>query len=91
MAIKTTAEERLLIKLIEKMPVTAEEKSGWIESIQTTGLTIELSDTIRQKLTNPAEGESPAGAAVRARNLTELTRIVNRWRLNQQSKNFARR
>jgi hypothetical protein len=85
MAIKISAEERQLVKLIKKMPVDPKETKKWVETIQDTGLTIELADEIRQKLT-----DAPDDAKNKILATVELNKIVNHWRLASQKKNFHR-
>jgi hypothetical protein len=50
MSVHNTQEERLLLKLVEEMPVAAEIKQGWIEQIKTYGHSEELAEEIRVKL-----------------------------------------
>lgn len=85
MAIKISAEERQLVKLIKKMPVDPKETKKWVETIQDTGLTIELAEEIRQKLT-----DAPDDAKNKVLAIVELNQIVNHWRLASQKKNFHR-
>ena len=85
MAIKISAEERQLVKLIKKMPVDPKETKKWVETIQDTGLTIELAEEIRQKLS-----DAPDGAKNKVLATVELNQIVNHWRLASQKKNFGR-
>jgi len=84
-----TQEERLLIKLVEKMHLAEEDKSHWIESIRDGNMSEELAVEIRQKLTETQNepDEDEQRAANRMRNLTELAMLVKRWRFTQQSHN----
>ncbi|MCD4673228.1 MAG: hypothetical protein K8R77_11245 [Anaerolineaceae bacterium] len=85
MAFKISAEERQLVKLIRKMPLSEKDTKKWVETIQTSGLTIELAEEIRLKLT-----DAPEGAKNKVLATVELNTIVNHWRLASQKKNFHR-
>lgn len=90
----TTQEERQLIKLIEKLHLSDENKTGWAERIRNGEMSEELAEEIRQKLNEHAEGEqanTEQALANRARNQVELTNLVKRWRLSNQSRNFGRK
>lgn len=93
MAKTITQEERQLIKLVEKLPFSDEEKNPWLERIRNGEMSKELADEIRQKLTTPAEGaqENEQATAKRARDLVELSNLVKRWQLSSQAHNFGRR
>jgi hypothetical protein len=87
-------EERQLIKLVEKLRLTEEEKNGWLEQIRGGNMSEDLADEIRQKLSAPVdttEANAEQQAAMRTRNLTELAMLVKRWRLANQSRNFSRK
>jgi hypothetical protein len=87
-----TQEERQLIKLIEKLPVTDEEKLNWSERIQNGEMSHALAEEIRQKITGLEEPEGDErGQANRTRYLAELAMIVKRWQLTSQSRNFAKK
>lgn len=85
MAVKITPEERQLVKLIKRMPLDAEDKKKWIETIEDTGLTEEMAEEIRQKLV-----DAPEGSPNKVLTTVELNTIVNHWRLAGQKKNFGR-
>ena len=89
MAVRNTPEERQLIKMIGKMPVTDEDKKNWKEQIKSYGLNEELAEEIRVKLTTPSDKEDVA--ARQARYAIELARFIKRWRFSQQSRNFRKR
>mgnify|MGYP000577917112 CR=1 FL=1 len=89
MARINTQEERLLLKLIEKLPLPVEDKNGWSERIRNGEMSAELAEEIRVKLAAPVEGD--ANPAVRARHLAELANLVRRWRLSSQSHHFSRK
>jgi hypothetical protein len=82
MSVHNTQEERLLLKLVEEMPVAAEIKQGWIEQIKTYGHSEELAEEIRVKLEQHTEGE--AGFTNRARYLMQLGNLTRRWRFASQ-------
>lgn len=84
MAVKITAEERQLVKLIKKMPLDENDTKKWIKTIQDTGLTTELAEEIRLKLLEAEDSPNKVLATV------ELNKIVHHWRLAEQKKNFGR-
>lgn len=87
-----TQEERQLMKLVEQLPLSEEEKTSWVERIRNGDMSTELADEIRQKLAALAEAESDErGQANRTRYLVELAMLVKRWRLTSQSHNFAKK
>lgn len=89
MATHNTPEERQLMKLITKMPVSEELKNTWTERIRADGMSEELAEEIREKLTAPVEEEVSA-AARRTRYTTDLMRLVKQWRFSQQSRAFGK-
>ena len=89
MAKGISQEERQLVKLVEKMPLPAEEKEPLLEQIRNGEMSDELAETIRQKLVAGTEGED--NQPTRTRYLAELTTLVKRWRLSSQAHNFGRR
>ncbi len=88
MTVKNTPEERQLITLIGKLPLDEAEKAAWIEQIHVNGMSDELAAQIHHKLSTPPEHDPHA--ANRARLLLDLNRLINRWRLVNQKKNFKR-
>lgn len=86
-------DERQLIKLIEKMYLSDEDKNRWMESIRNGEMNEDIAAEIRQKLTDTqAETEADeAKAATRMRHLTELAMLVKRWRFTNQSQHFGRK
>lgn len=91
MAPRISAEERQILKLIDEMPFSEEDRTRLTDSIQDGGMTEELAEEIRQLLSNPAEGEGHEQAVNRTRVLIQFTNLVKRWRLSQQSRHFGRR
>ena len=88
MSVKNTPEERMLIALIRNLAVTEEEKAAWVEQIQTNGMSQELATQIHEKIAAPVEHDpNPAN---HARLLLDFSRLVNRWRMTTQKKNFKR-
>jgi hypothetical protein len=86
-------DERQLIKLVEKMHLPEEDKNAWAERLRNGDMSEELASEIRQKLSEPQEGDAndEQHTAVRTRHLTELTMLVKRWRLTHQSHNFGKK
>ena len=91
MAQRISPEERQLLKLIEHLPVSTENRTRWSEEIQQSGFSEELAEEIRQALTTAPEGEQENEAVTRTRYMMEWTQVVKRWRLAYQSRHFARR
>lgn len=91
MAHHLSAEEKQILKLLEKIQVDEALKNGWVEAIQTSGITEEIAEEVRKALTSVPEGESETGEMARGRQLVEFTTLIKRWRLAYQSKNFGRR
>lgn len=87
MAIHNLAEERQVIKLLEKLAFVEAERQAWIDEIQSTGLTEELAEEIRQKLVAPVE----TGTATHNRSTAavEFSQIVKRWRMVRGAKKFS--
>ena len=88
----TSQEERQLIKLVEKLSLSEEDKLSLIERIRNGEMSKELVEEIRQKLAAP-EGaqETDQVTAKRARDLVELSMLLKRWQLSSQSHNFGRK
>lgn len=91
MAPRITAEERQILKLVEEMPVSEEDRARLLETIQDGGMSEELAEEIRQLLSAHIEGEAHEQAVNRTRVLITFTNLVKRWRLSQQSRHFGRR
>lgn len=88
MAHRTTTEERELIKIIERMPFDEAQRQAWSGLIEASGMNEPLAAEIHKALTTEREGE--ADPAARTRLLPEVTRLINRWRMTQQSNKFHR-
>ncbi len=88
MAHRTTPEERELIKIITHMPFDEARRQAWSGQIESIGLNEELAEEIHTALTTHLEGE--ADPAARTRLLPEVARLINRWRLTQQSSKFRK-
>jgi hypothetical protein len=91
MAPRISAEERQILKLIDEMPLGAEDRARLTDLIENGGMTEELAEDIRQLLSTPPEGEEREQAVRRTRILIQFTNLVKRWRLSQQSRHFGRR
>ena len=85
MARHNTPEERQLIELIEKVPLPDEDKNGWIEMIREYGLSEDLAQEIRERVTSDKNIQNPA------RYSTKLIGIIRRWRLSELKKSTNRR
>lgn len=88
MAIRNTPEEKQLLALIARMAAPEEDRVAWMENIHANGLSEELAEEMRQKLSASPEGENEANQTRRTRNLMDLTRIIRQWRFSRQSKKF---
>ncbi len=88
MAHRTTPEERELVKIIAHMPFDEAQRKGWSDAIEAGGLSEPLVLEIHTALATPHEGETDPAA--RTRLLPEVTRLINRWRMSQQSNKFHR-
>ena len=88
MSVKNSPEERMLISLIGKLPMEEADKTSWVEQIQENGMTEELVDLIHEKLAAPLENDPNPARHTRMR--LDFSRLVNRWRLASQRKNFKR-
>ena len=88
MSIKNSPEERQLISLIGKLSLEAADKAAWVQQIQENGMTEELADQIHAKLAAPVENDP--NPARHTRLVLDFSRLVNRWRLASQRKNFKR-
>jgi hypothetical protein len=82
-------DERQLVKFVEKLPVSEEDKNGWLERIRGGEMSEELADEIRKKIAE-GENEDEHKSANRARYLVELSMLIKRWRFSNQSHNFQR-
>jgi hypothetical protein len=91
MAKAQSQEERQLIKLIAKLPVTDEDKTAWLEQVQRGDMNEELAEIMRTRLNEPSEEAAKEDGATRSRYLVELASAVRRWRLSNQSHNFGKR
>lgn len=88
MAHRTTPEERELIKIIAHMPFDEAQRQNWSGQIESGGLSEELAEEIHKALSTHHEGEADPSA--RTRLLPEVARLINRWRLTQQSSKFRK-
>lgn len=83
MTSRLSAEERELLKLIQRLPVAPEKKSQWAENVNENGLTEGLAEELRKALL-VAEGEKD-NPLLRRRYTSQLLQIVQRWRLSRQT------
>jgi hypothetical protein len=92
MAKNMTQDERQLVKLIEKMPFSEEEKNPWLDQIRTGEINNDLIEAIRTRITTPGAAEDdPREQANRTRYLAEFSMLIKRWRLTSQSHNFGKK
>jgi hypothetical protein len=86
-------DERLLIKLVEKLYLPEEDKNSLLQRLRDGEMSEDLATEIRQKLTDhhPENENDEVHAATRTRHLTELAMLVKRWRLSNQSRHFGRK
>ena len=91
MAHHSSAEERQIEKLIEEMPVSAEDRTRWGEAIRTDGMSEDLAEEIHEVLGKHIEGEEHDQAVTRTRYLINFSNLVKHWRLSNQSRHFGRR
>jgi len=84
MAYKLTTNDRQMIKWLEKIPVSDEVKKGLIDSINQTGLSDDMVDSIHKVV------ETLTGSD-HTRYLAELTQHVKQWRMSEQARHFRRR
>jgi hypothetical protein len=88
MAKGNSQEERQLIKFIEELHISDDEKNAWSELIRNGSMSNELAEEIRVKLAEPVD--TPEYAAAHTRYQAELANLVRRWRFSSQSHNFGR-
>lgn len=87
-----TQQERQLVKLIDKIPVTDEEKNAWTERIRNGEMSEDLAGEIREKIVGLQEPEGDEhGQANKTLLLTELAQVIKQWRFSSQSHNFGKR
>lgn len=85
-------EERQLVKLVDQLPLTDEDKANWTERIRSGEMSEELAGEIREKLNALPDTEGNERIqANRNRYLTELAMLIKRWRFSSQSHNFGKK
>lgn len=84
MAAHLDQDENKILLVLGKIPFSEEEKQAWIEEIRNSGMHEELAKEIHTKTADLPKDE--ANSVNQARNVTELNRLINHWRL---SKNLA--
>jgi hypothetical protein len=82
-----TPQTQKLLKLIEKAPFAAEDKTKWQDSLQEFGLTEELANEIHEKLSALAT-DTFSSDWEKARFSMDLAAILRQWRMSQGSKQF---
>ncbi len=84
MAYKISTNDKQIIKWLEKVPLSEEKKTTWMDAFQQSGITEELV-TEMQTAVSELEGSD------RTRYLADLALLVKKWRLAEQTKHFRRR
>ncbi len=90
MAFHITAEEKAIIKFIEKIPFAETTKKQWLKTIESEGLNDELAEKIRERLAKLPSAENE-DEFKRGYQLTELGNFVRRWRMSKNAKKFHER
>jgi hypothetical protein len=88
---RNSPEERQIEKLLAQSPAKPEDRSRWAAAVAEQGFTEELAEEIRTAFQGAVESETESEAIKRTRFNMEFNRLVQRWRLVNQSKNFSRR
>jgi hypothetical protein len=88
---RNSPEERQIEKLLAQSPAKPEDRSRWAAAVAEQGFTEELAEEIRAAFQGVVESETESEAIKRTRFNMEFNRLVQRWRLVNQSKNFSRR
>ncbi len=90
MARANTPEEKQIIKLVEKMPIKDTVRMKWLKRLHEDGMTTELAEEMRKKLTTAPREETEAEHTMRMSAATSLNAQVQRWRLAEQRKAFSK-
>lgn len=85
---KISKEENRIQDSLEKLPFAEEDKKAWLEIIQNSGVNEEMVKDILAKASNLSPAEEEEALEV-ARNVAELTRNIQSWRLAQNLRNFG--
>ena len=86
---QVSKEERELIDLFNKMPISDRQKKQWEKRIRENGIEEEFIETLRKKIVSLQKDKELNWNGTLTS--TELTRIVKRWRLSQQKHAFSKR
>ena len=84
---KDIAETQRLVKFIERLPFSEEDKKLWLDELHTNGFAGEIADEVHQKFL-AMDAEKLGGDWARARDNMEITAILRQWRLSMGSKSF---
>lgn len=87
---RNISDESRLVEIIQHLPFEEQDKTQWVESIHSAGLSEELAKEIRTKATALPRGEADQ-AFSHAREVIELGNIIQRWRLKQNIPGLKRR
>ncbi|HSV86597.1 MAG TPA: hypothetical protein VLH85_08470 [Levilinea sp.] len=91
MARHKTSEEQKLMTVLQRLPFAAEEKQGWIETIDTSGLSEDLAKEIQLKAAGLPRPEEEDVALRQAHEVVEINNLIRRWRLGQNLPTNRRR
>ena len=87
MSSQNIAETQRLIKFVEKLPFTEDDKKRWLEDLHADEINGDMIEEIHKKfLEFPAE--KLGGEMARVRENMEITAIIKQWRLSLASRNF---
>jgi hypothetical protein len=81
------ADTQRLIKFVERLPFSEEDKKRWLEELHTNGISEDLLDEVHKKFLE-FTAENLGGDWTRARDNMEITNITKQWKLSQASRNF---
>jgi hypothetical protein len=87
MSAKNIGETQRLIKFVEHLPFSDEDKKVWLDELHANGINEELVDAIQQKFL-AIDTEKVGGDWGRARANMEITGIKKQLSLSMASKNF---
>ncbi|MCJ7623251.1 MAG: hypothetical protein MUO76_07090 [Anaerolineaceae bacterium] len=90
MARNISKEEMKIIKSIEKLPFSDEEKKEWAEVINTVGMNEEIAKEMLSKSASLSPGENE-DILDHNRSTAELNRNIRNWRLSINLRVFSNR
>lgn len=87
MSTHNIAETQMLIKFVEKLPLSEDEKKTWLDSLHENGIDDDIIEQVKQKF-HEIPSEKFGSDWLRAKNNMELTHVIKSWQLSNASKNF---